>query len=558
MHNFLTRLISCSVSMSVLALVYIAVTPWLSKRYAAKWRYYAWLIIVIGLIVPFRPYIQIAFVQVDLPIFSSSIQKIMSVNAETYTEPDLFAVSAQQGLTTISWYQLAWCLWLLGAIALITYHSIRYRRFLKMVKRWGKEVSEQHSRDIQQCLQAELGISKQIKLLVCPGIESPMMIGFRFPVILLPTINYSVGELIFILKHELIHLKRKDLWYKSLVLLATALHWFNPVIYLVAKEIAHQSEVSCDAEVVQNTNIDERLRYSETLIGVVKNQSKFSIVLSTNFYGGKRDMKNRISSIMDMTKKKMGVCVLCLILIGTFATGLVIAKKTSQWEKSALEQLDKKEIANQYAVYAEYGLNYDQEKNSFYYKGQQVRFFADLLDNNGTYKSFTRPNGVIDLKAMRNKKNELTGIAVVSQEEYDQRTASIKRAQATLKTGEKAQENNYGNQTSKLASAVETVGNNNSVNCMLSTAFSEGDPNYVDNSLSAYLSYGIFFDEANQQWVFKNKPIYFLSDGKILTFVNYRENAETNGISLKVIRKANGQIEKIIEINNQEVAEFFN
>lgn len=53
MQNFMIALLTCSVSMSALALFYMAVTPLLARRYSAKGRYYAWLIIVIGLIIPF-------------------------------------------------------------------------------------------------------------------------------------------------------------------------------------------------------------------------------------------------------------------------------------------------------------------------------------------------------------------------------------------------------------------------------------------------------------------------------------------------------------------------
>jgi len=50
----LIALMECSVTMSVPVLVFFALTPWLSKRYDAKWLYYVWLVIVVGLIIPFR------------------------------------------------------------------------------------------------------------------------------------------------------------------------------------------------------------------------------------------------------------------------------------------------------------------------------------------------------------------------------------------------------------------------------------------------------------------------------------------------------------------------
>lgn len=88
------------------------------------------------------------------------------------------------------------------------------------------------------------------------------MIGFRTPVILLPQSRIPEEALPYILRHELVHFKRKDLWFKSLVILATAIHWFNPVVYLMARAIALQCKISCDAQVVSGTDAAGRNNFN--------------------------------------------------------------------------------------------------------------------------------------------------------------------------------------------------------------------------------------------------------------------------------------------------------
>jgi beta-lactamase regulating signal transducer with metallopeptidase domain len=46
--------------------------------------------------------------------------------------------------------------------------------------------------------------------------------------------DFTEDELRFILMHELVHCKRKDLYYKFLILIAISMHWFNPIAYLIA------------------------------------------------------------------------------------------------------------------------------------------------------------------------------------------------------------------------------------------------------------------------------------------------------------------------------------
>lgn len=87
MQEFMTALIECSVTMSVLVLVFIAATPWLSKRYSAKWLYYIWLVLVIGLIIPFRFHPDTALIQMnDGPAY---IQQMIPGNPGNIVDPTI-------------------------------------------------------------------------------------------------------------------------------------------------------------------------------------------------------------------------------------------------------------------------------------------------------------------------------------------------------------------------------------------------------------------------------------------------------------------------------------
>lgn len=315
MRNFLTALIECSVSMSALSLVLIALTPLLSKRYAAKWLYYAWLVIAAGLVIPFRFPFHTVWIRADA--VPSAIRQVLPGNVGNAAAAASPIGAANQGLPAIPWAQIVFALWLTGAAAFLIYHGLRHTRFIRMVKRWGERADDLRMLEMLENIKSDIGIAGRVELRICSFIASPMMIGFRSPAILLPRSDFSSDELPYILRHELVHFRRKDLWYKSLVILATAVHWFNPVVYLMARAVALQCEISCDAEVVNGTGLDGRRRYGETIIGAIQRQPKVQTAFSTNFYGGRKGMKKRIFSILDTKKKKVGIVVLCLILMGT-------------------------------------------------------------------------------------------------------------------------------------------------------------------------------------------------------------------------------------------------
>ena len=364
MQNFVLILLICSLTMSALALLYMSAMPLLAKHYSEKGRYYAWLIIMVGLIIPFRPQWNNTLFSVETPSNTSSIVQASSDTPIRFFPPitfhnidlqpmDNIAISNSAAdstatllFTALSVWQILGAIWLAGVIVFIAYHSIKHLRFTKMTCRWGKNVTDVHVLSLLESLTSDMGIARQIPVYICPCVGSPMMVGLIKPRILLPrlhgraaskgsdqpTLELSQDELCFILKHELVHYKRKDLLYKYLVLTATALHWFNPIVCLIAKAVSVQCETSCDAEVLQSADIDTRRLYGETIIGVVKYQAKRKTILSTNFYGGKQGMSKRISSIMDMRKKKAGVLLFCIVLVFAMSTSFFVAAYASNME----------------------------------------------------------------------------------------------------------------------------------------------------------------------------------------------------------------------------------
>lgn len=311
MQIFLETLLRCSVFMSVISLMYMMTMPLLSKRYSTKWLYYIWLVIVIGWAIPFRPYVDINLIPFQMPKIQDGIQeKYIGV-----AEPIKIIASGINRNSFISlWFVIA-IIWVIGMIGLIAYNIYRHWYFLKIVNRWSEEITKQDILSVLNNLRIEMKIKPYVRLKTCPAIASPMIIGFFSPIILLPSTEIATDELTFILRHELIHLKRNDLWYKVLVLLVTAVHWFNPVVYIIAKAIAVQCEISCDELLVQETSLEHRKKYSETLIEAARNGTKFQTALSTGFYTGGKVIKARILSIMDTTKKKTGITILCVIFI---------------------------------------------------------------------------------------------------------------------------------------------------------------------------------------------------------------------------------------------------
>jgi beta-lactamase regulating signal transducer with metallopeptidase domain len=354
--------------MSVITIIYALLMPVISKRYAAKWRYIIWLVIAIGWLIPFRPNIEVPI----LPAQSIELQSLSMQEEPTSYMPlteTMISDETQEAVRNsikISFWSSIVFVWIAGVIIVTIYHILRHRNFMKVVNRWSRQVTSPEELEQIHLIKRDLKIKANIDYKTCDSISSPMLVGLFQPVILVPQVTLSKNELGLILKHELIHYKRHDLWYKALILIVSILHWFNPIVYIMSKSASTQCEISCDDFVLQNADSNTRRLYGETIIAIVRNASIVKTSLSTNFYGGKSGMKHRIISILDVNRKKAGIILLCVFVSVILLTGATFISAENKLTFPANTEFTKEEykklLTLQFKGYEKMSVEEFQEK----------------------------------------------------------------------------------------------------------------------------------------------------------------------------------------------------
>ena len=112
MQGFIITLLTCSMTMSMLVLFYMATTPLLEKRYSAKGRYYAWLVIVVGLIIPFRPQFTSAIVKVDMP--SETVTPMIQIGNGMPVAVPVNTTVLPPSLPSVSIWYIVFAIWPAG------------------------------------------------------------------------------------------------------------------------------------------------------------------------------------------------------------------------------------------------------------------------------------------------------------------------------------------------------------------------------------------------------------------------------------------------------------
>jgi beta-lactamase regulating signal transducer with metallopeptidase domain len=107
---------------------------------------------------------------------------------------------------------------------------------------------------------------REIYLRLSYETETPIAVGFRRPVIILPTDMATADGLTSIeplIMHEYAHLARYDDWSNLAQRATERLFWFNPLVWLLGRRIALEREVAADEAVVARTH--DAKRYATTL-----------------------------------------------------------------------------------------------------------------------------------------------------------------------------------------------------------------------------------------------------------------------------------------------------
>lgn len=309
MGNIFLSILGISVSIGLIVIGLIFLTPFLNKRYAAKWKYLIWIFLALRLLIPVSgangQYImdnKMSQLKVEKNSESEEndadnptditmpYRRIVVEIPAQMTTP--IKVSSENNTTDITMLDIVTLVWIIGSMIFISIHLISYFHYKRQVIKKGGMIKEACILSQLLQLKHELHISRTVCVMEYDEAESPMIIGFIKPVLVLPKEQYNSEELFFILKHELVHLKRSDVYLKLLFVTANAFHWFNPIIWIMQKEAVIDMEMSCDERVTQGTSFALRKAYTETLLSMLHKQCVRKTVLSTQFYGGTKIMKN--------------------------------------------------------------------------------------------------------------------------------------------------------------------------------------------------------------------------------------------------------------------------
>ena len=381
MNEFIKILLSLSVSGALLLLLILGLKPLYKNRFSKRWQYYIWIVIALRFLLPFTPDNAIVgslFEKIDTVAITNEIPTSPNIpvpadtgnnNAEPIqTNREINAASMRE---PINKYVCLFFVWSALALILFVRKITVYQGFIQYIKAGNKEVSDIKILNLLSDCEEKLNIKTRVELSCNSLIASPMLIGFFRPRIILPIGELEDRELSYIFAHELIHYKQRDMFYKWLIQIVVCVHWFNPFVYLLEKEVNKSCELSCDEKVISVLDDTARREYGDTLISFLKSNNLYkSSLASVTLTEGAEQLKERLGAIMNFKSKTKTIRVLTVILTlfilsgAVFIGGYSVSAATDSKETSKSSIPEKKGNGKSTYIYDEnlgYGWYLDDE-----------------------------------------------------------------------------------------------------------------------------------------------------------------------------------------------------
>ena len=387
MAELVGRLGHLSLTASAVLLPLLLLSTLIQRRYTAKTCYVLWLALAVWLLLPVDWSLPEPAVTITVP----EVPQVWTAPAEPVSAPVVNGteegVPEQVRTVPPTSEQILAGVWLAGALGLLLWHGTGYLLARRRLRAGSWEEPE------DQVLMASLwkGEYGAPEVLRTEDTAAPLSLGLFRPLVFLPA-GLGEEETAMVLSHELAHVRRRDLWYKFLLLLVNAAHWFNPLVWWMCRQAGRNLEYCCDDAVVAGRDAAFRYDYGQVLLRHAAHGAGIPLY-ATRLSSGGRQMKGRLMNLF--LKKKTGVMLVAVALCAAVAVGALVTVQSAQAEtpmtaQEALDELARSVTINDkeltFTIPAAYEKADDWriQVSGRYQMGEEGTMSVHLIDNDGT------------------------------------------------------------------------------------------------------------------------------------------------------------------------------
>ena len=254
------------------------------------------------------------------PYISGTGQAQSQTNAGQQTQNSTTPFTAMENAATapkaniLSTEEILLAVWLTGAGISLIYLVALYGHLRRQIKKNAQPPSRRLLELFTE-VKAELNIKRNVKVIGQCEYGTPAVL---FPGTVLMPVNTLVsmndGQVKYMLRHELMHFKRRDHLTSLLLSLLNAVYWFNPIVWIAFRQIRADMEIACDSDVVRYFSSDEKSTYAGIILSMFSKKQYGNLVLGMVRGKTKNIAERRIRGVFmnHKTNKKVKITAILL------------------------------------------------------------------------------------------------------------------------------------------------------------------------------------------------------------------------------------------------------
>ena len=215
-------------------------------------------------------------------------------------------------------------LWLLGAAVLGGWELRRRARFRRQFLRLCAPVEREEILRTAEACRRQTGLRRPPALLTSPLPCSPFVTGLARPVVVLPQGEIGAEELRYILLHEMLHIRRRDLWVRALARWVRTVYWFHPLVWQLDRQVLEWSEMACDERLTAPMDRGERRVYGQVILKAAMQNTAAAGVWSAGL-AAPETMKRRLHRMLQGNQMKKSTRAAAALTLALLVSGGCLA-----------------------------------------------------------------------------------------------------------------------------------------------------------------------------------------------------------------------------------------
>lgn len=283
-----------------------------------RWQYGIWLVLALRILLPVR-LDQVVLFPLPLLVETTKTALELPLSSAFLTPWEPLSLHHVLPLYTTAPHSITdwlFCLYGAGVLFCLIWYLVGYIRF-RLTLRHGRPISPTMAEAIDRV--CEMYRLRACAAVVLPGLHTACICGGLRPVLVLPEDEWDDEHTHMVLLHELLHLRYRDGLASIFWCVLRCLHWCNPFLWWVFRQIEGDMEALCDSRVMERLEGEDRRTYGRILLSMAT--KRYSNTPGTSsIANGTKTIARRIETIARFTRYPKGTetAALCIAVLLAF------------------------------------------------------------------------------------------------------------------------------------------------------------------------------------------------------------------------------------------------